>query len=537
MIKEENIYSFEVRLGTIVNSDSDIFSESQNGHQLSYNVATYFYLYIYLMSTSNTNYVGITNESESLDYSASPTLSRFHSSDQFVRAALGPIGSGKSVACVIEMFMRSLKQEPNQSGVRKTRWVVVRNTYRELIDTTMQTFFDWIPKSLGLYSAMNMKFTINTLLDDGTTLYIEFLFRALDKPADVKKLLSLEMTGMWINEAREIPKAILDMGIGRLGRYPNKRDGGCTWYGMILDTNPPDSDHWFYTLFEENLPSNYSLFHQPSGTSQNAENVDNLPKLYYQNMQAGKDQEWINVYVHGNYGFITDGKPVYPEYHDDVHATDEDLYETLLHEYELSKLTKPTIYIGIDFGLTPAASFGYITSSGAMHLIDELVTFDMGALSFGKLLREKINTQFHGFPIEIYGDPAGDQRAQTDEITPFQILSNQGVDAFPTYTNDPLIRRESVAEYLLRLDFSGKPSRLLGSRCSLTRKAFAGGYKYKRMQVTGDERYMDKPDKNRYSHVSDAVQYLFLGAVGGTNVVGGFDKSTIDYSHSDRAIM
>ena len=247
-----------------------------------------------------------------LVYNASPTMQNFHGSDEFVRALLGPIGSGKSVACCIELIRRALEQQPNTNGVRRSRWAVIRNTYRELIDTTMLTFFDWIPKDHGLYRAMDMKFTYYDRLADGTVIEAEFLFRALDKPDDIKKLLSLELTGGWLNECREIPKEVLDMLIGRLGRFPSKRDGGPTWFGVICDTNPPDSDHWFYNLFEEDRPDNYALFHQPSGLAENAENVENLPPEYYNNMMTGKDQEWINVYVHGHYGFIADGKPVYP---------------------------------------------------------------------------------------------------------------------------------------------------------------------------------------------------------------------------------
>jgi len=42
-------------------------------------------------------------------------------------------------------------------------------------------------------------------------------------------------------------------------------------------------------------------------------------------------------------------------------------------------------------------------------------------------------------------------------------------------------------------------------------KGFEGGYGYKRMEVSG-ERYADKPDKNMFSHIHDALQYLMLGA-------------------------
>ena len=461
-------------------------------------------------------------------YNASPTMQRFHASDAFVRALLGPIGSGKSVACTVELMRRAMQQEAF-NGIRKSRWAIIRNTYRELIDTTMQTFFDWIPKNHGLYRAMDMKFTYYDQLSDGTIVQAEFLFRALDKPDDIKKLLSLELTGGWLNECREVPKEVLDMLIGRLGRYPSKRDGGPTWHGVIADTNPPDSDHWFYTLFEEDRPHNYELFHQPSGVSDTAENVENLPDDYYTNMMTGKDQEWVNVYVHGQYGFIADGKPVYPEYKDDIHFTNESFSPDL---------TRP-IYVGIDFGLTPAAVFAQETSSGRVFVFDELVTEDMGAANFSALLNKKVAANYPTANIQFYGDPSGDQRAQTDEITPFQILIANGIVAVPTYTNDFVLRREAVASALSRLDFSGNPGLAITPGAPLFRKGMAGGYKYRRMAVAGrTAMFQDKPDKGRYSHVCEAAQYGFLGMGLGTRVIenSGFRKK-IDYSTADTLIV
>lgn len=462
-------------------------------------------------------------------YEASETTAVFHQDfDMFVRALMGPIGSGKSVACCAEMMMISLRQEPNKDGIRKTRWAIIRNTYRELIDTTIQTFFDWFPEHLGVYKKMDMKFIMQKELEDGTTAYIEFLFRALDKPDDVKKLLSLELTGGWINEAREIPKAIMDMLIGRLGRYPNMRDGGATWFGLIMDTNPPDSDHWWYKLFEVTKPEGYRLYKQPSGTSEEAENIKNLPRGYYQKMQAGKDKEWINVYVHGNYGFVQDGKPVWPEYKDDVHFINEDI------------MPHPgaTIYVGIDFGLTPAAVFGFETAAGRWVIFDELVTEDMGAKRFGALLHKMIMKNYSEYNFEIYGDPAGDFRAQTDEYTPFDMLAVEGIIATPTYTNDVVIRIESVAAPMTRMDFAGNPGFGIGPKAIMCRKACAGGYKYKRMSVSGAEKFQDRPDKGRYSHVGDALQYLMLGGGEGYKLVSNRDSGKeIDYTTTDKAIL
>lgn len=465
-----------------------------------------------------------------VEYTPSKTLLKFHKDtsmeDAFVRGIKGPIGSGKSVGMCLEIMMRAMAQSPYK-GVRRSRWAVIRNTYRELVDTTIKTWMDWFPENMGVWSQGNMTHTITQIMPDGTVLYLEVLFRALDKPNDVKKLLSLELTGGWINEAKEIPKSVLDMLQGRVGRYPPPFKGGASWFGVIMDTNPPDTDHWWYKLFEEDLPPNWIAYNQPSGLSETAENRHNLPKNYYENMQHGHDKEWINVYVHGKYGFVSDGKPVWPEYKDDIHHSDDDL----------PLAGNGTIYVGIDFGLTPAAVIGQITAGGQMQIIDELVTEDMGAMNFGRLLHEKLNREYCGCQLEVYADPAGEQRAQTDEITPFMILSNIGIEAWPTYTNDFTVRREAVADYMQRLDFTGHPAFMVGPKCKMLRKALAGGYKYKRMQVTGDAKFMDKPDKGRYSHVADALQYFVLGAVGGERVVGGYDKKPIDYSSTNRMVV
>jgi hypothetical protein len=390
----------------------------------------------------------------------------------------------------------------------------------------MKTFFDWFLEHLGMFRQMDMMWSYVSQLPDGTTVDMEVLFRALDKPQDVKKLLSLELTGAWVNEAREVPRQVVDMLGGRVGRFPSMRQGGATWFGIFMDTNPPDTDHWWYVSFEEERPEGWRIFKQPSGLSPEAENIDNLPKDYYVNMLPGKDQEWIDVYVHGKYGFLSDGKPVYPEYNDSIHSTLDDIEPNF------------EITVGIDFGLTPAAVFIQQAPSGQVQIIDELVTTDMGAMNFGRLLKQKLVKDYgHCTRIDIYGDPAGDQRAQTDETTPFQVLWNQGIEAFPCHTNDFTIRRESVADFMGRLAFNGQPAFIIGSKAPMTRKAHAGGYKYKRVQVSGEQRFQDKPDKGRYSHPAEALQYAMLGKFGGDNVIGGYGKQQIDYSVTNKMIV
>ena len=437
-----------------------------------------------------------------IEYRAAPTLAKFHKSQAFVRGVMGPVGSGKSTACAWEMFRRLREQTPGPDGIRRSRWAVVRNTYRELTDTTLNTWRDWF-EEVGQWNNQDMTHRIKF-----ADVEAEIMFRALDRPQDVKKLLSLELTGAWVNEAREVPRAVVDMLQGRVGRYPSKRDGGPAWFGVIMDTNPPDNDHWWYRLFEEQAPKGWRIFKQPSGRKPKAENVDNLPDGYYERLEAGKDNEWIKVYVDGEYGFITEGRPVYPEFRDHLHVAPAPL-ETLSGE---------PVYVGIDFGLTPAAVFGQRDNRGRWRWIHELVTEDMGAVRFAELLQNDMAGRFQGCEFQVWGDPAGEQRAQTDERTPFQILRARGLKARPAPTNDFTLRRESVAVPLSRL-VDGEPGLLVSPACQMLRKAMGGGYAYKRIQVSGDERFHDKPDKNQYSHVAEAAQYLMLGAGEGRAIV------------------
>ena len=59
---------------------------------------------------------------------------------------------------------------------------------------------------------------------------------------------------------------------------------------------------------------------------------------------------------------------------------------------------------------------------------------------------------------------------------------------------------------------------MLDPRCRTLIKGFEGGYQYKRMQVSG-ERFDDKPEKNHFSHIHDALQYLMMGAGEGRNIL------------------
>ena len=477
------------------------------------------------MRGSPTNKLPKSADTWSLDYKAAKTAVKFHKSKGFVRGLLGPVGSGKSVACCVEMFVRASKQHPSTDGKRRTRFIVIRNTTPELETTTIKTWLDWFPEKV--FGRMNRKPPYRHLVQIGD-IEMEVIFLALDRPEDVKKLKSLEATGIWINEAKHVLEEVILEATSRVGRYPSKKEKPAsvpdsqwpTWWGVIMDTNPPDTDHWWYACAEENkwardadgdaldikkipVQDRWDFFQQPSGLSKDADNIENLPEGYYRRQITGKTKEWVNSYVHGNYAFIQDGKAVYGSaYNDDIHSFKD-----------LEKVPGCTVYVGLDFGLTPCAVFGQKNAIGQWLILEEFITLEgstIGLPQFAQLLKAHINTHYSEHPIFFYGDPSGGFRDQQGK-TAFDLFRQHNLIVRPAPTNSIEPRREGVLQPLLRM-VDGKVGFMLSTACGALRKGFNGGYKFKRMNVSGEAKYSLIPDKNRFSHPHDALQYLLCGA-------------------------
>ena len=445
-----------------------------------------------------------------------PVAVEFHADNSFVRGLMGPVGSGKSSSCCVEILTRALEQKPGPDGRRSSRWAILRSTYPELKSTTIKTWTDWF----GPICTMKWDSPITSTISigdigDGTGLEVEVLFLAMDRPEDAGKMRSLELTGAWMNEAGLMEKAVLDMLTQRVGRYPALRNGGPSWTGVILDTNPPDDDSWWYKLFEEDRPKSYKLFKQPGGLyfdsddesetflqylpNPKAENVYNLPSgyEYYLRQVAGKTEDWIRVFLCGTYGTTMDGKPVYPEWKEDFH----------LAKAPLEPIRGLPIVLSFDFGLTPACTFLQMSPRGQLLVLNELVSEDMGIRQFySEVVMPEIQANYSGYRIEACGDPAGTIRSQTNEKTCMQELLEMGLVCEPATTNEFIARRESVAFFLQRAA-GGEPGFLLDPRCKNLRKGFNGGYRYERIRASGLAKYKDRPVKDKHSHVADALQY------------------------------
>lgn len=447
-----------------------------------------------------------------INYEPPPTAEQFFRSDAKVRLLMGPVGSGKSTSCLVELFRRCAEMPKAKDGFRRSRWVVTRNTLQQLRTTTLKSWLQWFPDGVaGTWKETDKTFHLNV-----GDIRAEVLFLPLDSPEDTRRLLSLELSGAFINEAREIAPEIIQAIISRLGRYPSRAmlpldpsTGKAQeyWYGLVMDTNPPSRDSFIYEQFEELRPTGWEIFKQPGGLEPDAENRENLPSTYYEDMMNGADEDWINVHVHGQYGRSVAGRPVFER------SFKRDFHVAKLPLMALNS-SAATILIGMDFGRTPAAVFGQRDWRGRLNVLDVIYEENIGLENFLKLhVKPLLRERFPHCRYLVVGDPAGWAKSQLSEKNAEDVIGEAGLECVPAPTND-IDKRLQAVETLLAQQVDGVA--MLQFAPETTSKGMKkliggmdGGYRYKRRT---DGTFEVTPQKNSFSHPADALQYLALGA-------------------------
>ena len=432
-----------------------------------------------------------------IDYRPPPTVGQFVRSEKFYSFIQGPVGSGKTTGNLFKILYHAARQAPSpQTNLRHTRWVIVRNTLQQLKDTTMKSFFSWfVPNRAGEWRASDNQFTFRF-----GDIHAEVLFRPLDTPDDVGRVLSLEVTGAVLDEFVEIPKEIVESLSGRCGRFPPAKDGGATWFGMWGASNPGNEDDWWYDWLFDAPPANMAVFTQPGGLTPQAENLENLPggRAYYTNLVEGKSQRWVNQFVNVQWGHSLRGKPVFPVFDPSVHVA----ASPLIYNPHVP------LWMGFDAGLTPAAVLGQVDAWGRILILCELTSEGMGARRFCRtLLRPLLDARFRDAQLIVSADPAVTQRAQTDERSVRQVLeAEMGVKVRPAWSNT-LADRFSAVEERLTMRTEAGPGLIIDPSCRTLIRALGGGYRF---ATTARGRVADTPEKNHYSHVCEACQYMLM---------------------------
>jgi hypothetical protein len=446
--------------------------------------------------------------SEAIDYSPPPTLKAFIKDftpgKLFYDWIVGPVGSGKTTAIFMKLVYLAQLQAKSPDGIRRSRAVIVRNTAPQLRDTTIVSWGYWFKDGqAGTWRATDKIYTLRF-----GDVECEVLFRPLDTEDDVQRVLSLEVTFAIIDEFVQIPRKIIEALAARCGRYPSKKDGGATNWGMWGSSNPSTEDNWWYPYLHrqcddpnQNLPPSATYFKQPSGLADNAENIENLPggRAYYTALTAGKAEAWVKQFVESEWGFSVSGQPVVSTLKPDIHFVKGLLLNPAL-----------PLVAGFDPGIGGSAlTFGQLDFEGRLNTLGELVQSGYGAKRLiSERLRPYIRARWPEFDLNnlvIAPDPAAANRAQTDEKSVVDEFKRHFKVVCETNNRFPL-RLDAIEHFTTRLIAGGPALRIDEKMCPILSRALRGGWRFKidaKKDTTAPE-----ADKNAYSHPGDSFGYL-----------------------------
>ena len=450
-----------------------------------------------------------TPQKNAISYEGSYTASRFIlNDDNFVIGLMGCVGCGKTVACCMKIYHLIFQQVKNSRGIRYSKVAIVRNTYQDLKDTTIATWKTWFPEDIfGKIRAPKEGGFVQEWNFPAYDVKAEIVFLALDKEKDVRKLDSRELTLIWFNELRYIPKKVFEFGTMRVGRGvpPNE----IRWAGVLFDTNPPDDDSWIHEVFEDKAPKDYKMYKYPPGvipdgkgwykTNPRAENLKNLKSDYYERGILGKSHETIKVMYMGEYGNTEEGRPVYPMYNDSIHLAEHDI------EYDPFE----TVYLGFDAGRNISCVITQFVDR-QVRVLEEVVGVNTDAREFCEdRLLPLLKTKYPECNILSIIDPSAKNRSAIDSSYVSQVLNEYGLNVELCETNDIDPRLGAVKYFLRTILNDGSPAFLLDKSASVLRKGMNGRYKLERVKSINGDMYKDIPDKkNGYSDVQDALQYI-----------------------------
>ena len=455
-----------------------------------------------------------------INYTPPPTVSRFIKDhlpgELFYDWIVGPVGSGKTTGIFFKLIYMAGLQQPGPDGIRRTRAVIVRNTSTQLQDTTLNSWFTWFqPGVAGTWEATRKQFTLKY-----GDIECEVLFRPLDTPQDVARVLSLEVTFAIVDEFVEIPQAIIDALSARCGRYPSKVAGGATNWGMWGSSNPSTEDNWWFDYLHSSAgviqpgegvslhhrivmdERNARYFLQPSGYSQHAENLENLPgqRAYYTAAAKNKTEAWVRQFIEAEWGWSIAGKPVVGSFNSQVHLSKKPL---------IFNPNMPLIG-GYDPGISGSAmTFAQEDLEGRLHVMGELTASGLGA---GRFVTERLRPYLaRGFAelrqgnFIIAPDPAAGNRTPTDEKTVVDVLKKYFPISIETNNRLPL-RLDAIDHFASRMVY-GMPALVIDEQaCPILPRALKGGWRYAldaKENIRGT-----MPEKNAYSHIGDSFGYL-----------------------------
>lgn len=487
-----------------------------------------------------------------------PVCERYILSQGPIDLIRGPWGSGKTVGTVFKIAHHASVLFPVcKDGVVHVRCAAIRDTYREMAKTALQSWHEFFPKN-GPFTKQPVRDNysggqdrpVKHILEwdvirkwpDGprvTPVRLEMEFGAIGEQNLDSFFKGYEISMGWLNECDLLHEDVPGRLFGRTGRYPPREDI-CEWegdrLGWITDTdtgeqvinvprivmgdfNPPDESNWTYKreIEEPEKWPGYNFFAQPSGLSVQAENRVGKKRYQYESEEAafgGPTNAEARRNVHGEYAAKNKGTVIYSNF--------------ALHRHRSESFLDPVpnlpFYLGIDAGGTPAAGIGQFMPNGQFRGLREIITSPTqitGPQRFAEMITEVLLRDFRNCPFGgAWGDPSawyGADKVRGDLAFMEIVARALSIQIQPTESNDFKSRFEAVDFYLKGQIDPNTPRSLWDPRLKTTLRGFVSQYHATKSYSEGKTSSIEIQN-NEYTHIQDGWQYLLFGYRGSTNV-------------------
>ncbi len=480
----------------------------------------------------------------------SETQEAFMRSTVLENCIVSPRGEGKTSASIMAMTYHASLQEKK---FRPIPWAIVRDTWKNLERTTLRSFL--YPRPNTFEASIRPRLRIR---DGGRSLelpgiWTAFLF-GIDTPDDIDQLQSMQLGGLWVEEAapamqeeigRGIAEEVWTIGITSLRHQlmsdrasdflremggplsvpkwsPKELKEGLLQGCLVraddgnimvrnrraqISQNYPSEDHWTWVRFYENPTPDRALFRIPRG-----ENT-HIDSQYRDNMAAALAgrQDLLDRLVEGRPAHVQLGESVTPDYRESIGGVPWHRSKSIL-------VPNPnlTVYRFWDGDLHPSCTFGQITPKGRFTGLSTLRASGIGMKQFiTNIVKPHIAEKYSAVTKwRDLGDPTlADRDSSDSDLTAKKVLE----DELGTHYEGGMSRLKGVfgrleaMKDLLTRTIDGEPMFLLSKDDKIMHRALNGGWHFKKRPSGEIDRTEPVNDENSHpaSGLSHGIAMIF----------------------------